>query len=139
MWIKKCNKYFSLCKVQEDQKVDLACLNVTDKAENWVASYLAARRNVDWTEFVMDLTTRFRDDVGVNVVEKFNKLSQHGSIESYIDEFENLRSIMLQQNHYLPDAYLLDSFIGGLKSSIKPFLRAFKPTTISGAVEYARL
>lgn len=47
MWIKKCDKYFSLRKVHEDQKVDLACLNMIDKAENWMSSYLAVRRNVD--------------------------------------------------------------------------------------------
>lgn len=55
MWVKKCIKYFALCKVLEDQKVDLACLNVIDKAENWVSSYLVVRKNVDWTEFVVDL------------------------------------------------------------------------------------
>lgn len=39
----------------------------------------------------------------------------------------------------LPDSYFLDSFIGGLKPFVKPFVRAFKPTTISQDIEYARL
>lgn len=38
MWIKKYNKYFHLCKIPEEQKVDLACLYMVEKAEQWVSS-----------------------------------------------------------------------------------------------------
>lgn len=94
MWIKKCNKYFALCKIVEDQKVDLACLNMIDKAEHWMSSYIVKRKNVHWSEFILDLSTRFRDEVGVNIVEKFNKISRKGSLEEYVDEFEELRSFL---------------------------------------------
>ncbi|KAL2931387.1 Retrotransposon-derived protein PEG10 [Bienertia sinuspersici] len=139
MWIKRCNQYFKLCKIPDDQKVDLASLNMFDKAENWLSSYLAIRPTIDWNEFMIDVSNRFKDDVGCHVVEKFNRLQQSDSLESYIDEFENLRSLMLQQSQFLPESYFLDSFIGGLKPSLKPFVRAFKPNSISSAVEYARL
>uniref|UniRef100_A0A803L3P0 Ty3 transposon capsid-like protein domain-containing protein n=1 Tax=Chenopodium quinoa TaxID=63459 RepID=A0A803L3P0_CHEQI len=139
MWIKKCNKYFKLCKICDEQKVDLASLNMVDKAEVWVASYLAGKINVDWTEFVVDLTARFKDSKSDNAVENFNKLQQLGSIESYVDNFEELKSLMLQQNHGLPDSYFLASFIGGLKPAVKPFVKAFKPQTLAEAVEFARL
>lgn len=59
-------------------------------------------------------------------------------LESYIDEFEHLRSLVLQHNHFLPDSYFLESFIGGLKSTVKPFVRAYKPQTVTAAIEYAR-
>ena len=32
-WVKKCAKYFSLCKIPEEQRVDLASLYMFDKAE----------------------------------------------------------------------------------------------------------
>lgn len=48
VWIKKASKYFELCKIQDDQRVDLASLHMIDKAENWVGSYLDVRKNVDW-------------------------------------------------------------------------------------------
>lgn len=60
-------------------------------------------------------------------------------LESYIDEFENIRSLMLQNNHILPDAYMLDSFVWGFKPVVKLFFKAFKPITIAWAVGYARL
>ena len=139
VWVKKCCKYFLLCKIPEDQKVDLASLNMIDKAENWVLNYLANRKNVDWNIFVIDLSARFRDDNGADVVEKFNKLHQMDSLEKYIDEFEDLRALMLHNSPDMPDAYILDSFIGGLKPAIKPFVKAFKPTSIAAAIEFARL
>ncbi|KAL2905959.1 Transposon Ty3-I Gag-Pol polyprotein [Bienertia sinuspersici] len=139
MWIKKCNKYFSLCKIHDEQKVDLACLNMVDKAESWMSSYIVVKKNVDWSEFIINVAARFKDDNGCNVVKRFNKLSQTGSIESYIDDFEELRSLMLQQNHVLPDSYFLDSFVGGLKPTVRPFVKAFKPTTFTQAIEFSRL
>uniref|UniRef100_A0A803MB64 Chromo domain-containing protein n=1 Tax=Chenopodium quinoa TaxID=63459 RepID=A0A803MB64_CHEQI len=115
IWVKKCYKYFTLCKIADDQKVDLASLNMIDKAENWVMNYLSIRRSVvvDWNDFVVDLYARFQDDSALDVVEQFNRLQQSGSIEDYIDEFE--------------------------KPAVKPFVKAFKPLTIAQAVEYARL
>ncbi|VFQ84344.1 unnamed protein product [Cuscuta campestris] len=138
-WIKKACKNFSLCKIPEDQWVDIASLHMVDKAENWVTSYLSFRKFVAWHEFIMDVNARFRDDKGENVVEQFKKLEQKGSLESYVDEFEDLRSILVQHSHYLPDSFILDSFVGGLKPAVKLFVRAFKPTSIAEAITFARL
>uniref|UniRef100_A0A803MHB4 Ty3 transposon capsid-like protein domain-containing protein n=1 Tax=Chenopodium quinoa TaxID=63459 RepID=A0A803MHB4_CHEQI len=122
LWIKKCCKYFTLCKSPDEQKVDLASLNMIAKAENWVSGYLSTRSAVDWNDFVIDINGRFKDEVGVNLVEEFNKLQQIGNIESYIDEFENLKAIMLQNSYALPEKYLLESFVGGLKLGINHLL-----------------
>ncbi|VFQ79288.1 unnamed protein product [Cuscuta campestris] len=138
-WIKKAGKYFNLCKIPEDQWVDIASLYMIDKAENWMSSYLSFRKFVSWHEFIIDLSARFRDDKGHNVVEQFKKLEQKESLEDYIDEFEDLRSVLVQNNHYLPDSYILDCFIGGLKASIRLYVRAFKPSSIAQDIEYARL
>lgn len=110
-----------------------------DKAENWVLNYLANRKNVDWNIFVIDLSVRFRDDNGADDVEQFNNLQQHDSLEKYIDEFEDLRALMLHNSMDLPESYILNSFVGGLKPAVKPFVKAFKPTSIAQAIEFARL
>ena len=94
---------------------------------------------VDWHDFVIDVSTHFRYERGMNVVEEFNRLQQTDSIESYVDEFENLKAIMLQNGYCLHDSYLLESFIGGMKPGVKPLVRAFKPQSIAAAIEYARL
>ena len=74
-WVKKCNRYFSLCKIAEESKVELASLYMIDKAESWVPSYLANRTDVSWEDFKWVLAARFEDDIGDNAVEHFNKLS----------------------------------------------------------------
>lgn len=139
IWIKKCMKYFTLCKILDNQKVDLASLYLIGKAESWYNSYIVVRRQVDWEDFVVDLCSRFKEDIGSNVVEEFNKLSQSGTIDEYLDTFENLKGLMPQRNPLLPEEYFLDSFMGGLKPNLKHFVRAFKPATLVDVVEYARL
>ncbi|XP_074298103.1 uncharacterized protein LOC141628919 [Silene latifolia] len=139
LWVKKCNRYFELCKIPNNQKADLASLYVIGKAESWVQSYMSVRANVDWNDFAMDLCARFKEAIDSKVVEEFNKLCQVGSLEDYLDTFEHLRGLMLQRNRLLPDQYFLDSFVGGLKPAVKPFVKAFKPGSLTEAVEYARL
>lgn len=138
-WLKKCCRYFALCRVPDEQKVNPASLYMVDRAESWVTSYLTVRANVEWDDFIIDLVARFKDTKSLNVVEQFNKLNQSGTLEDYIDEFESLKAIMMQSGHILPDSYLLESFVGGLKDSSKPFVRAFKPNNIAEAIEHARL
>ncbi|XP_074278160.1 uncharacterized protein LOC141601756 [Silene latifolia] len=139
LWIQKCEKYFNLCKVPDDQKVDLAAIHMIGKAESWFNAYIAARNFVSWSTFIIDVCARFKDKLGANVVEQFNRLHQTGSLEDYLDSFEHLKSLMVQRNPLLPDSYFLDSFIGGLRPTVKPFVQAFKPETLAKAVEFARL
>ena len=60
-WVKKCIRYFTLCKIMEEQKVDLAALHLRGQAEVWFNSYILGRRNIAWEDFIFDLCARFRD------------------------------------------------------------------------------
>jgi len=44
--------------------------------------------------FCGDVCARFRDELGNQVVEEFNKLNQTGSIDEYLERFEELKSLM---------------------------------------------
>lgn len=112
---------------------------MTDKAEKWFTRYLTSKRNVVWGELCLDVTTRFKDVRGSNTMEQLNKLRQTDSIESYLDEFEDLKFGVMNTHHSLPEEFTLDSFIGGLNPTVKPFVMAFKPTSIAKAVEFARM
>jgi len=71
-WIKKCTKYFGLCRIPDNQKIDLASLHLKGFAEIWFGSYIMGRKGATWEEFIMDVCARFRDDLGSKVVEEFN-------------------------------------------------------------------
>ena len=45
---------------------------------------------------------------------------------------------MFQHYHLLPDSYFLKSFIGRIRSNVKPLVRAFKQNYVSDVIEYAR-
>jgi len=139
IWIKKCARYFSLCKIPDSQKVDLASIHLTGKAEIWFASYIAVKKSVEWDDFIVDVCDRFREELRGTIVEEFNKLQQVGSLDDYLDSFEELKSMMIQKTPCLPDDFFIDSFVGGLKPQLKPFVKALRPTTLSEAVVYARL
>lgn len=43
-WIKKCTRYFSLCRINDEQKVDLTALHLKGPVEMWFGSYILGRR-----------------------------------------------------------------------------------------------
>ena len=93
---------------------------------------------MSWEEFIVDVCTRFRDDLEGKVVEDFNRLRQIGTLNEYLARFEELKSLLLVRNSNMLESYILESFIGGLKSTIKPLVRAFKPLTLDLAIQQAR-
>ena len=60
-------------------------------------------------------------------------------MEDYIDTFESSRAILEMGAYELSPKFVLDSFIGGLKDSLKSFVRTFDPEFIPQAIHYARL
>ena len=96
------------------------------------------RKGVTWEEFIVDVCARFRDDLGSKVVEEFNKLQQIGTLDDYLAKFKKLKVLILVRTPNMPEAYFLESLIGGLKSVIKPLMRAFKPQNLESAIEQAR-
>jgi len=98
------------------------------------------KKSVEWDEFIVDVCDRFQEALGGTIMEHFNKLQQFGSLDNYLDRFEELKSLMIQRTPILPDTFfLIDSFIGGLKAHLKPFVKVLKPTILSDDVAYARL
>ena len=60
-------------------------------------------------------------------------------MEEYFDDFECNRSFLEKHDYDLSPKFILDSFISGLNDTLKPFIKAFKPDSVTKAMEYARL
>jgi len=82
----------------------------------------------------VDVSTRFRDDLGSKVVEDFNRLQQTGTLGKYLTRFEELQALLQVRNPTMPETYFLESFIGGLKPAIKSFVRAFNSQNMYAAI-----
>jgi len=71
-----------------------------------------------------------RFDGREDVVEEFNKLVQHRSVEEYVEKFEEIKSLMNALNPTLPETYYISSLLGVMKDGIRPMLKILKPATL---------
>ena len=58
----------------------------------------------------------------MDVIEEFNKLRQTGDVGAYQRRFEELRSLMINHNPYLSEAYFVSSFMTGLSNELRPMV-----------------
>ena len=138
-WIRKCNKYFMLHRIQEDHKLLVVEMFLEGKADMWFQGVKLEKQRLSWREFEELLCQRFKGTCCRDIVEEFNKLQQTGTVEAYQEKFEELKTLMLIQNPNLSEEYFISSFTSGLREEIKPMVRMLRPNTLSGVVEIAHL
>ncbi|KAL4351905.1 hypothetical protein GQ457_06G037700 [Hibiscus cannabinus] len=138
-WIKRCQKYFTLFDIPEEQKMDLASMHLEGKAETWFDGYIMQKHRLSWHEFTADLCHRFSDRTDTDVIEEFNKLIQKGSVEEYQENFEELKPYIIQQNPYQGEPYFVSSFLSGLKEELRHRVKVHSPTSLVEAYRLAKL
>ncbi|KAL4290632.1 hypothetical protein GQ457_14G012640 [Hibiscus cannabinus] len=138
-WVKKCQRYFSLFAVPENQKLEVATKYLIGKAEYWFDGYIMQKHKATWHEFAADLCHKFCDKTFTDIIEEFNKLSQKSTVEEYQEKFEELKPFMIQQNASLDENYFVSSFISGLKDELKHRVKAHwpKPNSSSAIRNYS--
>ncbi|XP_038999500.1 uncharacterized protein LOC120125070 [Hibiscus syriacus] len=138
-WLQKCLKYFSLCNIAYEQRVEVATMYLAGKAEVWFDGYIMQKHHVTWHEFEADLCHRFSDKIFVDIVEEFTKLVQKGTVEEYQDKFEELQPHMLLQNPTLGEEFFVSLFVSGLREDIKHRVKVLEPKSLSEACRQAKL
>jgi len=136
-WLRRCKKFFKLNSTPLQQWVEIGSLYLEGKVEIWFEGYMCwVEVSLEWEEFSRVICSRFgsREDI----VEEFNKLTQEGGIEEYVERFDELKSLMHSLNSLLPELYYISSFISGLKEDIKPMLKILKPGALMVAFDQAK-
>lgn len=64
-------------------------------------------------------------------MEEFMRIKQGGSIDEYLDKFEDVRIWLEKVMPALGETYLLSIFTGGLKDDVRLVVRMLKPTTLN--------
>ena len=54
--------------------MDVASIHLVGRAETWFTSYIAVKKQGDWSDFIVDVCSRFKEELGSKVVEDFHKL-----------------------------------------------------------------
>ncbi|XP_071925383.1 uncharacterized protein [Coffea arabica] len=106
-WIRKCEKYFLIHQLPEDQKLEVMEMYLVGKAEIWFQGVKRSKGRISWEEFYELLKRRFGDRERRDEVEEF--------INSTKPAF----------------------FISGIKEEIRPMVKMLKPNTLIEAFEIA--
>lgn len=137
-WVAKAEKFFMLNPgMDAHTKVVFTSLYLDGEADHWFHTIHTEQRGIIWDSFVDQLLRCFSSGNQENLVGRFNKLVQKGSVKPYIAEFEELRGYMMLRHNWQSDEFYLASFMSGLCPDIQQALYVYKPSTLSDAMEKA--
>ncbi|MCI40630.1 hypothetical protein A2U01_0061863, partial [Trifolium medium] len=88
-----------------------------------------------WPDFLMALETRFAPSFYDDPRGALFKLTQRGSVNQYLTEFERLANRVVG----LPHHFLLSCFISGLTPEIRRKVQAFQPISLPQATALAKI
>ena len=137
-WIRKAEKYFELVGVPTEDRVKIAVLYITGKAEFWWRGTGCNANTLPWHHFCRMVTDRFNLVSEYEVIGQFHNLKQVGTVVDYVDRFEEMVTMVRRNCPQLPETYYISSFISGLKDSIQYHLQCHRPTSLSQAYWYAK-
>ncbi|KAK2965721.1 hypothetical protein RJ640_022248 [Escallonia rubra] len=137
-WIRKAERHFEFNPMDDYVKVNFASVHFEAQSEYWFGIYIKARGRVLWLVFIRDLTARFAKLFKESVIGEFHKLRQVGTVEQYYNDFEALRSIMVNEGCRFDDNYFIHSFISGLRDEIRLEVEKFEVYELSQAIFLAR-
>ncbi|XP_061369480.1 uncharacterized protein LOC133312325 [Gastrolobium bilobum] len=132
-WIFRTESYFRMHQVPDNLKRQLAGLRMEGSAGPWFQWVFSSGTVQIWEEFVKAVRERFgdpdhRDSRGV-----LSKLTQTGSLQDYMREFERLMNQVTGMN----DDLLMTIFVSGLQPEIRGAIELHWPTTLHQAMRLA--
>ncbi|WVZ12247.1 hypothetical protein V8G54_016777, partial [Vigna mungo] len=101
---------------------------------HWFNLLQEAEVGLSWTKLKRELIGRYGGRTSGNPFEELKDLSQTGSVDEYLAEFEYISS----QVSRLPEEQYLGYFIGGLRLEIRRRVRTFNPMNRLQAMRLAR-
>ncbi|KAK4421833.1 hypothetical protein Salat_2133900 [Sesamum alatum] len=114
-WIRKCHWYFEVVyTIPEDQKISLASIYLEGKAELWFQGWVNGKCTPSWQHFVESVYERFEGVDPGAMLGEFNTLQQGtGTIEQYLERFEELKSHVMIFHSDFPESYYVTCFSMG--------------------------
>ncbi|XP_014511566.1 uncharacterized protein LOC106770264 [Vigna radiata var. radiata] len=134
-WIFKINQFFEYHSTPEEDRLKVASFYMEGTALSWFQWMHQNGLIQSWPAFLQALETRFAPSFYEDPRGLLFKLSQRGTVNDYLTEFERLASRVVG----LPPSFLLSCFISGLSPEIKREVLALQPLTFTQAAALAKL
>lgn len=93
-WLNQVEQIFEFHKVDIEDRVLVATLNLKDHARVWFKIFHDSVDQMSWKQFRRALISRFGTNDYNNYFGDLTKLQQVGTIQEYLKEFETLLSKM---------------------------------------------
>jgi hypothetical protein len=134
-WIFKISQFFTYHQTPEEDRITIASFYLDGPVLTWYQWMYSNRQIVSWNQFLRALEIRFAPAAYDDPKGNLFKLTQSGSVNDYLAEFESLANRIVG----LSPMDLLSCFISGLKIEIRREVLAQQPNTLSQAAGLARL
>lgn len=134
-WIFKIQQMFDYQNTPEEERITVASFYLDGAALSWYQWMFSNGFITSWTGFLQALESRFTPTFYEDPKGALFKLSQRGSVNDYLTEFERLANRVIG----LPPPFLLSCFVSGLSPEIKREVLALQPISLPQATALAKL
>lgn len=133
-WIFRVERYFSLNKIPEGEKMEAVTVCLEGKALHWF-QWREMRKPWDgWENFKTELLKRYRSSQARNGYEVLMALKQNGDVEDYRQQFVVLSAPLKSA----PNELLIGAFLNGLKGEIRAELKLGNTQDLDKVLEMAQ-
>ena len=119
-WIFKINQFFEYHGTPAHERLTIASFYMEGRALAWFQWMSNNGQFTSWPVFLHALQTRFAPSQFEDPIGALFKLTQKGTVSSYLSEFEALANRVIG----LPSAFLLSCFVFGLSPDIRREVQA---------------
>jgi hypothetical protein len=119
LWKSRCESYFDMYNVDEYIWVKVASMHFEGPAARWLQSIDHRISKATWSELCSWIHERFAKDEHEIIIRQLYKIKQSGSVQGYIDKFDELVDQLKAYSSSIDPLYYTTRFVDGLKDEIK--------------------
>ncbi|TQD76710.1 hypothetical protein C1H46_037744 [Malus baccata] len=129
------DEFLDYHEIEDRRRATVAGLHLGGDAAHWLRWFKMRFPLSSWATFTTQLLQRFGPTDCLNFHMALSHISQTGSVEQYVGHFIRLSCHTLDWS----DAQLLGAFLGGLKEELQDDVVAQGPSSLTRAIELARI
>ena len=134
-WIFKISQLFEYQNTPEEERITVAFFYLDGAALSWYQWMFRNGFITSWSGFLQALESRFAPSYYDDPKGALFKLTQRGTVNEYLTEFERLANRVIG----LPPPFLLSCFVSGLTQDIRREVLALQPISLPQAMALAKL
>jgi len=134
-WIFKISQFFDYHNTSDEERITVASFYMDSPTLSWFQWMFKNGLITSWLSLLQALETRFASTFYDDPKGTLFKLTQKGTVNDYLHEFERLANRIID----LPPSFLLSCFISGLTPELWKEVQTLQPIPLPQAISLAKL